>query len=76
MQLFGGYGYLEMTRFLIIFFFSYAGYLLVAPFMVFSTTCEKSLSIYGGVYQVGRHEEGYFYSTWMTCNLRIGPPSP
>jgi hypothetical protein len=70
LPLFGCYGYVEMTRFLMIIFLSHAGHLPVhsyAPFMVVSTVCGASRPVYGGVYTVGGHGEGYFYPTWMAA---------
>jgi hypothetical protein len=48
--------------------FYYACYLPVhnfAPFMVIFITCGESRSIYGGIYAVGDHGEGYFYLTLL-----------
>jgi hypothetical protein len=38
-----------------------------APFMAVSTTCGESRPVYGDVYTVGEHGEGYFYSTWVAA---------
>jgi hypothetical protein len=46
----------------------FAGYLPVygyAPFLVSSTACGVSRPLYGGLYTVGGHSEGYFFPTWV-----------
>jgi hypothetical protein len=42
----------------------------VALFMVVSTPSGELRHVYGGVYMVGEHNEGYFYPTWMIMWLQ------
>jgi hypothetical protein len=55
-------------------FFSYAGNLSVhifAPFMVISTMHGESTPVYRGIYTVGYHNKGYFYTTWLATSIDV-----
>jgi hypothetical protein len=59
-----------MTRFLMIIFFSYAGYLPVhhfGPFMVISSAHRESQPLYEGVYVVRGYGERLYYLTWVAA---------
>jgi hypothetical protein len=60
----------QMTRFLIIIFFSYACHLLLyvfVPFMVLATPYGGSRSLYGGVYMIRGCGEEVYYPTWVAA---------
>jgi hypothetical protein len=64
----GQFGYVEMTKFLMIKLFSLPGYLqmyMYSLFMITSSADGASRPIYGGLYTVGGYGEEYFFSTWM-----------
>ena len=67
MSLFGRFGYVEMTRFLIIrIFLAYMSSVYrFSPFVVTVTAREVS-RIYGNVYTVGRYGKG-FYPSWVAA---------
>jgi hypothetical protein len=74
LSLFSRHGYVEMTRFLITFFFSYAGHIPVhnyAPFMGATLACGASRPLYGGVFTVGGYDEGYFSQHGWQHDLRL-----
>jgi hypothetical protein len=64
---YGRFGYLEMTRFLmIIFFFSLAGcipFYGFAPFMVATSTTGGPRPLYEGVYTVGEYGQEVHFRT-------------
>jgi hypothetical protein len=67
---FGCFGYVEMTRFLMIKFFSFAGcvpYYGFPPFMVATQTFEELRPLYGGVYTVGEYGQGVYFPTWVAA---------
>jgi hypothetical protein len=72
---FGRYAYVEMTRSLVITALVITALLSCrlstgakyTPFIVISTQCGASRPVYGGVYTVKRHGEGYLHPTWMAA---------
>ena len=59
-----------MIRFLMIKYFSDAGYLQMyrdSLFMVLSTMHGESRAFYEGVYTIASYGEGYFYPTWVAA---------
>jgi hypothetical protein len=70
LPLFGRFGYVEMTRFLMIKDFFVARYLPVhrfATFVVFASASGVLRSIYRGIYATGGYDERYFFPTWIAA---------
>jgi hypothetical protein len=57
--LFGRYGYVQMTRFLMMFLLSFCSH---APFMVATSSGGVSRPLYGGVFTTGGYGEEFFFN--------------